>query len=136
MKILKYKIKKVENLNLNSQLVLVTLVALLVCLVIMGIILPRILKPFYESAIFAHLSQPAEFVEPGTTRMGEDIAFIVITKSGAVYTSRNLNKIVPNLTYNEIINFSNGEKGKFENNRVVYSLHFLQRTHLCCCRRC
>lgn len=120
MKIFKYKIKKVENMSLNSQLVLVTLVALIICLVIMGIILPRILKPFYEASIYNHLKQPSRFIEPGSTKMGEDIAFIVVTKNGAIYTSKNLNKIVPNLTYNEIIELAENTKGKFENNKNTY----------------
>ena len=110
---MKYKIKKIENMNLSKQLVCVTLVALVICLIIMGGILPRILKPFYELSIYSYLKQPAEFIEPGTNKMGEDISFIIITKSGAVYTSDNLNKMIPDLTYSEIINKASEPQGKF-----------------------
>lgn len=116
----KYRIKKVENMSLTKQLVCVTLVALVICLIIMGIIMPRFLKPFYELSIYAHLKQPSKYIEPGTSKMGEDIAFIIITKSGAVYTSDNLNKMVPNLSYKEILNYASESKGKFKHNKNTY----------------
>ena len=118
----KYRIKKVENMSLNKQLVYVTLVALLICLIIMGIILPRFLKPFYELSIYAHLKQPSRYIEPGMSKMGEEIAFIIITRSGAIYTSDNLNNIIPNLSYKEILNYASESetKGKFEYNKVTY----------------
>ena len=123
----KYRIKKVENMNLSRQLVYVTLVALAICLVIMGIILPNFLKPFYEEAIYEHLEQPSKFIEPGTGKMGDDIAFIIITRSGAVYTSNNLNKIVPKLGYKQILNLATNTKGKFENNDSTYYYLWGQR---------
>lgn len=116
----KYRIKKIENMNLSKQLVYVTLVALVICFIILGIILPRFLTPFYEAAIYNHLEQPAKYIEPGTSKMGNDIAFIIITKSGAVYTSNNLKNIIPNLGYKEIIDFASDEKGKFEYNANTY----------------
>lgn len=116
----KYKIKKIENMNLNVQLVCVTLVALVICIVIMGIILPRILKPFYERSIYAHLSQPATFIEPDTNKMGEDIAFIIITKGGATYTSDNLSSMVPGASYEEILEMADESKGKFEYKKNTY----------------
>lgn len=118
----KYRIKKVENMSLNKQLVYVTLVALLICLVIMGILLPRFLKPFYEYSIYEHLKQPSKYIDPSTNKMGEDIAFIIITRSGAIYTSGNLNKLLQNLGYKEILNYASESetKGKFEYNDVTY----------------
>lgn len=116
----KYKIKKIENMSLSKQLVCVTLVALIICLVIMGIVLPRILKPFYELSIYAHLSQPAKYIGPGTSKMGEDIAFIIVTRNGAVYTSDNLNKMIPDLSYKEIINNASDERGKFSHKDNMY----------------
>ncbi len=114
------KIKKIENMRLSKQLVLVTLVALLICLVTMGIILPSILKPYYEMNIYEHLEQPAKYIEPGTSKMGEDIAFIIIMKSGALYSSDNLTQKVPGMTAEEIVNKAAGTKGKFENNGTAY----------------
>lgn len=116
----KYRIKRVENMSLNKQLVCVTLVALVICLIIMGIIMPRFLKPFYELSIYAHLKQPSKYIEPGTNKMGEDVAFIIITKSGAVYTSDNLNQMLQNLSYKEILKCASESKGKFEYNNVTY----------------
>ncbi len=118
----KYRIKKVENMSLNKQLVYVTLVALLICLVIMGILLPRFLKPFYEYSIYEYLKQPSKYIDPSTNKMGEDIAFIIITRSGAIYTSDNLNMLMQNLGYTEILNYARESeiKGKFEYNGVTY----------------
>lgn len=118
----KYRIKKVENMSLNKQLVYITLVALLICLIIMGVILPKFLKPFYEYSIYEHLKQPSKYIDPSTNKMGEDIAFIIITRSGATYTSDNLNKMIPNLSCKEILNYASKSdtKGKFEYNDVTY----------------
>lgn len=116
----KYRIKKIENMSLSRQLVYVTLVALAICLVIMGVILPRFLKPFYERSIYEHLEQPSLYIEPGTGKMGEDIAFIIVTRSGAIYTSDNLNQMVPNLTYKQILELASESKGKFEHDERTY----------------
>lgn len=116
----KYRLKRIENISLSKQLVYVTLVALIICLIIMGVILPRILKPFYELSIYSHLSQPAKYIEPGTSKMGEDISFIIITKSGAVYTSDNIGTMVPDLSYKQIIKLANETKGKFKYNGGTY----------------
>ena len=107
-------------MNLSSQLVFVTLVALIICLIIMGIVLPSFLKPLYEQSIYEHLEQPSKFIEPDTGKMGDDIAFIIVTKGGANYTSANLNKIIPNLNYKEILNLASDSKGKFENDGTTY----------------
>lgn len=114
------KIKKIENMRLSKQLVLITLVALLICLVTMGIILPSILKPYYEMNIYEHLEQPAKYIEPGTNKMGEDIAFVIMMKSGALYSSDNLAQKVPGMTAREIVNKATETKGKFENNGTTY----------------
>ena len=117
---IKYRIKKVENMSLSKQLVWVTLVALAICLIILGVVLPKVLKPFYEFSIYEHLKQPSTYIEPSTGKMGEDIAFIIITRSGAIYTSDNLNNMLPNLDYNEILNLASNKKGKFEYNKEEY----------------
>lgn len=118
--IFKYKIVKVENMSLTKQLVCVTLVALLISLIMLGIILPSVLKPFYENNVYMHLSQPASYIKPETNKMGEDIAFIIITKSGAIYTSNNLSEMVKDVSYDEILNYAKDQKGKFRVGKNVY----------------
>lgn len=117
---MKYRIKKIENMSLTKQLVCVTLVALVICAIIMGVILPRVLKPFYELSIYAHLKQPSKFIEPGTNKMGDDIAFIIVTRGGAIYTSDNLSQMIPDLSYNELLNFATESKGKIETDKNTY----------------
>jgi signal transduction histidine kinase len=70
--------------------------------------------------IYEHLEQPAKYIEPGTNKMGEDIAFITVMRSGTLYSSDNLEEKVPGLSANEIVNKATGEKGKFVNNKVTY----------------
>jgi len=120
MKILKYRIKKVENMSLTKQLVCVTLVALVLASFILGIILPAFLRPYYENNVYSYLSQPSKFIRPETDKMGDDIAFIIITKSGAIYTSDNLNEMVSNLSATDIISKANKEKGKFISKGNIY----------------
>ena len=117
---MKYKIKKIENMSLLKQLIIVTLVALAVCSVILGIILPRVLEPFYEKSVYAYLRQPSKFIEPNTNKMSDDIAFIIVTKGGAVYTSDNINKMFEDLGYEDIITLADKEQGKFEVNKKTY----------------
>lgn len=120
MKIFKYRIKKIENTSLTKQLVCVTLVALVLVGIMLGIILPAFLKPYYENNVYTYLNQPAEFIRPETDKMGEDIAFIIITKSGALYTSENLNNMVPGLSASEIINKAYKPRGKFAVEDNIY----------------
>lgn len=126
-KMCKYKIVKVENMSLTKQLVFVTLVALIISLIMLGIILPAILKPFYENNVYSHLSQPASYIKPETNKMGEDIAFIIITKSGAVYTSSNLSEIVKDVDYEEILDMATEQKGKFRVGKNIYYYYWGSR---------
>lgn len=120
MRIFKYKIKKVEDMSLTKQLVCVTLVALVLASVILGIVLPAFLKPYYENNVYSYLSQPATFIRPDTDKMGDDIAFIIITRSGAMYTSDNLNEFIPNISAMDVINKADKTKGKIIVNGNAY----------------
>lgn len=117
---MKYKIKRIENMSLKKQLVCITLVALVISAFMLGVILPKILKPFYERVVYAYLAQPARFIKPETNKMGEDIAFIIITRSGAVYTSDNLRDMIPSLRTEQIINLAKNTKGKFTDSGNTY----------------
>ena len=117
---MKYKIKRLENMSLKKQLVCITLVALVISAFMLGVILPKILKPFYERVVYAYLAQPARFIKPETNKMGEDIAFIIITRSGAVYTSDNLRDMIPSLRTEQIINLAKNTKGKFTDSGNTY----------------
>ena len=112
--------KKIKNMNLSKQLIIVTLVALAISSIILGVILPSVLKPYYERSVYNYLSQPSRFIEPNTNKMGDDFAFIIITKSGATYTSNNLNKIVKDISTNDIIEKASELSGKFESNGDIY----------------
>lgn len=107
-------------MSLTKQLVCVTLVALVLASIILGIILPAFLKPYYENNLYSYLSQPAKFIRPETAKMGDDIAFIIITKNGAIYTSDNLNEMLPGLTAKDIIDKASKIRGKFAFNGTNY----------------
>lgn len=120
MKIFKYRIKKIENVSLTKQLVCVTLVALVLAGVMLGIILPAFLRPYYENNVYSYLSQPAAFIRPDTDKMGNDIAFVIITKGGATYTSDNLSELLNNININELLLKANNTKGKFNYEGNIY----------------
>ena len=114
------KIKKIKNMSLSKQLIIVTLVALAISSIILGVILPSVLKPFYERSVYSYLSQPSRFIEPNTNKMGDDFAFVIITKSGAIYTSDNLNKIIPGVSTDHIIKKASDLSGKIALNGNTY----------------
>ena len=104
---------KIKSISLRKQLVIVILCAFIICIITLGIILPNILKPFYENSVYSYLSQPSRFIGPNTNKMSEDIAFIIKTKGGATYTSDNLNEMIPSLSLSEVEEKANEAKGKF-----------------------
>ena len=61
-----------------------------------GIILPRVLKPFYEQNIYESLQAAARYIKFGgnNNNLSKDICYVILTKSGAVYLSENLNEML------------------------------------------
>ena len=114
------RIKKIKNMSLSKQLIIVTLIALGICSLALGIILPKILKPFYEKSVYNYLRQPSNYIGPNTNKMSDDISFIIITKGGAIYISGNLNEMIPGITSSEIIEKADKEQGKFDINGTTY----------------
>ena len=60
-----------------------------------GVILPRVLKPFYEQNIYESLEAAARYIKLGgnNNNLSQDICYVILTKSGAVYLSENLNEM-------------------------------------------
>ena len=119
-RVIPFRIVRIENMSLTKQLVLTTLVALALSAISLCVILPAILKPYYEENIYSHLEQPSKFIKPETNKMGEDIAFIIIMRSGAIYTSDNLDNMIPHATTGEIIDLANEKRGHFVYDKNTY----------------
>lgn len=117
--------KKIEsvlkNLTLQKQLVFVMFVALMIAAVSFLVFLPQILKPFYEQNIYEYLEQPANFLDINENKINSDLAYIIKTKSGAVYVSKNLEDLFgEGVIAKDILSSVTKNYGKFRYNKEVY----------------
>ncbi len=110
-----------KNLTLQKQLVFVMLLALFVAAVSFLIFLPKILKPFYEHNIYEYLEQPANFLGINESKINSDLAYIIKTKSGATYISKNFETLFgENASVKDILASSTKDYGKFRYNKQTY----------------
>ena len=82
-----------KNLTLQKQLVFVMLLALFIAAISFLVFLPKILKPFYEHNIYEYLKQPANFLAINESKISSDLAYVIKTKSGATYISKNFENL-------------------------------------------
>lgn len=110
-----------KNLTLQKQLVFVMLLALLIAAVSFLVLLPNILKPFYEQNIYEYLEQPANFLEINESKINSELAYIIKTKSGALYVSKNFETLFGEGTVaKNILSSVTKNYGKFRYNKEVY----------------
>jgi len=110
-----------EKMTLQKQLVFVMVIALLIAAFSFLVLIPRILKPFYEQNIYDYLQQPASFVDIETNRLSNDIAYIIRTKNGAIFVSNTVNELFSdNIDANELLAKVTQTYGKFKYNNNTY----------------
>lgn len=110
-----------KNLTLQKQLVFVMLLALLIAAVSFLVLLPNILKPFYEQNIYEYLEQPANFLEINESKINSELAYIIKTKSGALYVSKNFETLFgEGVVAKNILSSVTKNYGKFRYNKEVY----------------
>lgn len=110
-----------KNLTLQKQLVFVMLLALLIAAVSFLVLLPNILKPFYEQNIYEYLEQPANFLEINESKINSELAYIIKTKSGALYVSKNFETLFgEGAVAKNILSSVTKNYGKFRYNKEVY----------------
>lgn len=115
------KLRFVKKLTLQNQLILVMSIALIIAAISFMIILPRILKPFYEQNTYQYLKQVCTFLKAGESSFKSEYAYIIKTRSGAVYISSNIQELF-GLDYSSkaILENITGEYGKFSLNSNTY----------------
>lgn len=111
---MKYKISKIENMSLISQLSFLTLTALIISLLFFDIILKSILLPFYEENTYNYLKQPAGYIKINSNKVGKDVAFIIETEGGAKIISNNFSLLFQSVSVDKILSEVDGVQGKFD----------------------
>lgn len=115
-----FKIKKIENMSLTSQLTILTLTALVLSIVFFFIILKIILLPFYEDNVYTYLNQPANYIRISNNRVGQDVAFVIKTSSGARVVSDNFYRMFKGADIDKVLSNVTKDKGKIDINGNTY----------------
>ena len=115
--------KFVKKLSLKMQLVLVTVVAIFVSILFMVLILPNLLKPFYEKNIYEILEQPLQFKFSEEQQISGGTATLICDFAGRVFVSNNFNKILKNTDVRTVMENITESYGKFkiDNNTYYYN---------------
>lgn len=110
-----------ENMTLQKQLVFVMVIALLIAAFSFLILIPRILKPFYEQNIYDYLKQPANYIDIDNNKLSKDLAYIIKTRSGAIFVSSSINTVFGNdVDANDVLVNVTSNYGKFKYNGNTY----------------
>ena len=84
--------------NLTEQLFIVCMIIIGIMVISLGIILPNMLLPIYETNVYNYLRQPLKFVQNEedilTTDINTEIAYIYISANKMVSISENLSDII------------------------------------------
>lgn len=109
-----------KKISLKLQLVLVTIVAVIISLLFIILILPNLLKPFYEKNIYEILEQPLQYISPQEQQISGGTAYLVCDFTGRVYISNNFNKILKNANVKDVMEKITNNYGKFKINDNTY----------------
>lgn len=124
---MKEKIKEyINNLDLKSQLIYITIFSLIISFISLIIILPNLLTPFYEKNIYELLNQPLSFIKGDSSTSSNDIAFIIVNNDNT-YISSNFNDYFSNTDINSIILNASEDHGKFKLNGQTYYYNTISR---------
>lgn len=112
--------------NLTEQLFIVCIIIIGIMIVSLGIILPNMLLPIYETNVYNYLRQPLSFVqnEEDITKndLNTEIAYIYIGTNNIVSISDNLRDIIDIKNIDKLLSKLNltTENGKFNYKRNSY----------------
>lgn len=119
-----------KNLTLQKQLVFVMFVALMIAAVSFLVLLPKILKPFYEQNIYEYLEQPANFLDINENKINSELSYIIKTNSGAVYVSKNFERLFgEDVVARDVLSYVTKNYGKFRYNKEVYYYYAVNGTN-------
>ena len=112
--------------NLTEQLFIVCIIILGIMIVSLGIILPNMLVPIYETNVYNYLRQPLSFVQNEEditgNKINTEVAYIYISANNMVSISDNLNDIVDINDIDKLLSKLDltTENGKFNYKRNTY----------------
>lgn len=111
--------KFVEN-KLGRQLIVILVIVFDIVLITVGILLPKLFDPMYESAVYNALKIPLDMVDRDLegNNVGTDIAYLFIV-DGEIHTSNNYNKIV-HVPKDKLKDMLDEEYGNFEYGNITY----------------
>ena len=106
--------------NLYRQILTIVLVMFALIYISFALILPRVLKPFYEKNIYLYLQTPLDIIrnDVNTTEIDSTIAYIY-KKDDVVITSNNLSEVI-DLSTDQILKNIKKEYGNFEYQDKTY----------------
>jgi len=116
----------INNIDLKSQLIYITIFSLIISFISLIIILPNLLTPFYEKNIYELLNQPLSFIKEETDDSSNNFAFIVISNSN-YYISSNFKEYFKEEEIENILQITNNIHGKFKLDNQTYYYNTINR---------
>ena len=112
--------------NLTEQLFAICIIIVTIMIVSLGIILPNMLIPVYETNVYNYLRQPLSFLQTeddiNETSINSEVAYIYISQTDTVNTSDNLTNVIDIENLNKLFSKLDitKENGKFKYKRHDY----------------
>jgi len=116
----------INNIDLKSQLIYITIFSLIISFISLIIILPNLLTPFYEKNIYELLNQPLSFIKEETDDSSNNFAFIVISNNN-YYISSNFKEYFEEEEIENILQVTNNIHGKFKLDNQTYYYNTINR---------
>ena len=100
--------------SLSKQLVLITLACLLLMIVLISIVLPKSLEPYFENTVYSNLEKPLEIMGKNKGLEYEYKNTVYIKNiNGEYYTNENYKEILGIDNITDIIKYIKNPRGKF-----------------------
>ena len=112
--------------SLTEQLFIICIIVIFILIISLGIILPNMLVPVYETNVYNYLKQPLSFVQSendiNETDINTEIAYIYISSTDNIKISENLKDVINIENFNTLFSKLNlkKENGKFKYKRHNY----------------
>lgn len=112
-----------KNLKLQSQLIIVSLSSIIISFILILVILPNILTPFYENNIYKMLEQPLQFINSEYENNTTGKTAYIIYSNDKLILSNNIHELLNTNNVNDIFDKINNSYGKFifKNNTYYYN---------------
>jgi two-component system sensor histidine kinase CssS len=109
----------IKKLSLKQQLLTMTILVIIISFLASFVLLPQILKPFYENNIYEILKQPLGFIRPENKSEDSEIVFLIRTPKNII-VSNNFDRLIRNVNYHDILNRATKNEGKITIHGHIY----------------